>query len=123
MRVILLLIMRKIILSFKRVTDLQKLTLGGNRNKERIADEKQVERLYRDITNGGLRRKRGADIDLFDSDDEEEAASRRRAVKQREFARMRKELLKDEKLGKLGMYSSFPSLSFMRQGEFSGGVC
>ena len=41
-------------------------------------------------------------MDFFDSDDEDEAAARRRATKQREFARMRKALLADEKLGKIG---------------------
>ncbi|KAI9655233.1 MAG: hypothetical protein M1831_004943 [Alyxoria varia] len=70
-------------------------------NKERVDDEKLLERLYKDINNGGFRRKRGADMDLLESDDEEEAASRRRAAKQREFAKMRKALLADEKIGKI----------------------
>ena len=46
-----------------------------------------------------LRRKRGADYDLSDSDDEGEARRRR---KQREFAKMRKALLEDEEIGKIG---------------------
>ncbi|KAB8342867.1 hypothetical protein FH972_022464 [Carpinus fangiana] len=70
-------------------------------DKERADDEKRVEKLFKDIANGGLRRKRGADLELWDSDDEDEAAKRRRAMKQREFARMRRALLADEKLGKI----------------------
>lgn len=76
-------------------------------DKEREDDEKRVEKLYKDIANGGLRRKRGAERgDLWDSDDEDEAAARRRAAKQREFARMRKALLADEKIGKIGKSST-----------------
>ncbi|KAL9072671.1 MAG: hypothetical protein Q9157_005005 [Trypethelium eluteriae] len=68
-------------------------------DKERVRDEKEVEKLYRDIANGGLRKKRGADFELSDSDDDVEARRRRR---QREFARQRKALLQDdENLGKI----------------------
>ncbi|KAK2624991.1 hypothetical protein QTJ16_005360 [Diplocarpon rosae] len=67
-------------------------------DRERISDEKQVEKLYKDITNGILRRKRGADYDLSDSDDGGEARQRR---KRKEFAKMRKALLADEKIGKI----------------------
>lgn len=45
-----------------------------------------------------LRRKRGADYDLSDSDDDDEA---RRRMKQKEFAKMRKALLADERIGKI----------------------
>lgn len=45
-----------------------------------------------------LRRKRGADYDLSDSDDDGEA---RRRMKRKEFARMRKALLADERIGKI----------------------
>jgi mediator of replication checkpoint protein 1 len=45
-----------------------------------------------------LRRKRGAEFDLSDSDDDVEARRRR---KRREFAKMRKALLENEKLGKI----------------------
>lgn len=68
------------------------------RDKERAEDEKGIDKLYKDITNGVLRRKRGADYELSDSDDD---AAERRRRKQREFARMRKALLEDEKLGKI----------------------
>lgn len=45
-----------------------------------------------------LRRKRGADYDLSDSDDDGEA---RRRMKRKEFNKMRKALLADERLGKI----------------------
>ncbi|KAI9712193.1 MAG: hypothetical protein M1812_006927 [Candelaria pacifica] len=67
-------------------------------DKERANDEKQVTKLFKDITNGMLRRKRGADYELSDSDDDGEA---RRRMKQREFAKMRKALLEDENIGKI----------------------
>ena len=76
-------------------------------DKEREEDEKRVERLFKDIANGGLRRKRGAEMELWESDDEDEAMARRRAAKQREFAKMRKALLADEKLGKIGMLQTY----------------
>jgi mediator of replication checkpoint protein 1 len=56
--------------------------------------------LLKDITTGALRRKRGAADDL-DLSDEEDANARRREAKRREFARMRRELLKDEAVGKI----------------------
>ncbi|KAL8832373.1 MAG: hypothetical protein Q9170_004910, partial [Blastenia crenularia] len=67
-------------------------------NKERASDEKAVEKLFKDINNGMLRRKRGADFDLSDSDDDIEA---RRQRKRREFAKMRKALLANENIGKI----------------------
>ncbi|KAH9218757.1 MRC1-like domain-containing protein [Leptodontidium sp. 2 PMI_412] len=67
-------------------------------DRERASDEKQIEKLYKDITNGMLRRKRGADYDLSDSDDGGEARQRR---KRKEFAKMRKALLADERIGKI----------------------
>ncbi|KAL8713768.1 MAG: hypothetical protein Q9220_002295 [cf. Caloplaca sp. 1 TL-2023] len=68
-------------------------------NKERASDEKAVEKLFKDINNGMLRRKRGgADFDLSDSEDDIEA---RRRQKRKEFARMRKALLENEKVGKI----------------------
>lgn len=70
----------------------------SNRDRERANDEKQVEKLYKDITNGMFRRKRGADYDLSDSDDGGEA---RRRKKRAEFAKMRKALLADERIEKI----------------------
>jgi mediator of replication checkpoint protein 1 len=63
-----------------------------------VNDEKQVEKLFNDISKGMLRRKRGADYDLSDSDDGGES---RRRMKQKEFAKMRKALLADERIGKI----------------------
>lgn len=72
------------------------------RDKLRQADEKDINKLYKDLTTGALRRKRAAgDLDdLSDSDDE---AEERRRRKQREFAKMRKALMEDENIGKIGM--------------------
>lgn len=67
-------------------------------DKERADDEKRIDKLYKDITNGGLRRKRGNDFELSDSDDD---AEQRRRRKQKEFAKMRKALLEDESIGKI----------------------
>ncbi|KAI4267733.1 MAG: hypothetical protein L6R38_008121, partial [Xanthoria sp. 2 TBL-2021] len=67
-------------------------------DKERASDEKAVEKLFKDINNGMLRRKRGADFDLSDSDDDVEARRRR---KRKEFAKMRKALLENGNVGKI----------------------
>ncbi|KAJ5594260.1 uncharacterized protein N7459_000468 [Penicillium hispanicum] len=66
----------------------------------RNRDEKDVAKLLKDITTGALRRRRGTDddLDLDDSDDERLA---RRREKQREFAKMRRALLADDKVGEL----------------------
>lgn len=68
------------------------------RNNERARDEKDIAKLYKDINSGMLRRKRGAEFDLSDSDDDAEARQRR---KRREFAKMRKALLENENVGKI----------------------
>ncbi|CAG7963719.1 unnamed protein product [Penicillium salamii] len=67
---------------------------------DRNRDEKDVANLMRDITTGALRRRKNADddLDLDDSDDEHLA---RRREKQREFAKMRRALLADEKIGEI----------------------
>ncbi|KAI1502587.1 MRC1-like domain-containing protein [Biscogniauxia marginata] len=72
-------------------------------DRERAADAAQVDKLFRDITTGMLRkRRRGGggnnDIDLSDSDDGGEA---RRRMKRRQFAKMQKALLADERIGKI----------------------
>lgn len=67
-------------------------------NREIADDEKAVEKLYKDITTGALRRKRGADYDLSDSDDGGEA---RRRLKRRQFAKMQKALFADERVQKM----------------------
>jgi mediator of replication checkpoint protein 1 len=76
-------------------------------DKDRADDEKRVDKLYRDITTGALRRKRGAGIDELSDDSDDEAAERRRQ-KQREFAKMRKALLEDENVGKIGKLEQDP---------------
>jgi mediator of replication checkpoint protein 1 len=68
--------------------------------REKASDEKAVNKLFRDITNGMLRKKRGAGFDLDDdSDDEYAAQERRRRQKRRQMQQIRQALLKDEKLG------------------------
>lgn len=69
-------------------------------DRERQSDEQAVSKLLKDITTGALRRKRGVGDDL-DLSDEEDAVARRREAKRREFAKMRRELLKDEAVGKI----------------------
>lgn len=70
-------------------------------DKERTNDQAAVSKLLKDITSGALRRKRGPGDDL-DLSDEEDAHARRQEAKRREFARMRKELLKsDERIEKI----------------------
>ncbi|RKF64264.1 putative mrc1-like domain-containing protein [Golovinomyces cichoracearum] len=84
-------------------------------NRERDNDEKQLQKLYKDITNGTLRRKRGAEYELSDSDDDGIARQRH---KQREFAKMRKALLADERIS---MIASNPkSQAFLRAIEDRG---
>lgn len=66
--------------------------------RERAEDAKQTDKLFHDITRGMLRRKRGADYDLSDSDDGGEA---RRRMKRRQFAKMQKALFSDERISKV----------------------
>ncbi|KAJ4423661.1 hypothetical protein N0V82_001684 [Gnomoniopsis sp. IMI 355080] len=66
--------------------------------RERAEDAKQTDKLFHDITRGMLRRKRGADYDLSDSDDGGEA---RRRMKRRQFAKMQKALFTDERISKV----------------------
>ncbi|RAH84807.1 hypothetical protein BO86DRAFT_386880 [Aspergillus japonicus CBS 114.51] len=73
-----------------------------NAHHQRTTDEKQVAKLLKDITTGALRRRRGANADdEFDLDDSDDELLARRREKQREFARMRKALLADEKMGEI----------------------
>ncbi|KAM0344618.1 hypothetical protein ACHAPU_007392 [Fusarium lateritium] len=71
---------------------------GFYADRARAEDEKQVERLFKDITTGMLRRKRGEGYDLDDSDDDGEA---RRRMKRRNFAKMQKALFADERVKKI----------------------
>ncbi|KAF2973352.1 hypothetical protein GQX73_g218 [Xylaria multiplex] len=71
-------------------------------DRERAADAAQVDKLFRDITTGMLRKRRrggdGHDFDLSDSDDGGEA---RRRMKRQQFAKMQKALFADERIGKI----------------------
>ncbi|ETN41346.1 uncharacterized protein HMPREF1541_03281 [Cyphellophora europaea CBS 101466] len=73
---------------------------GYHADRERRKDEADVSKLLQDITTGRLRKRRGANDEL-DLSDEEDAVARKREAKRREFARMRRELLKDEAVGKI----------------------
>ncbi|KAI1868956.1 hypothetical protein JX265_006935 [Neoarthrinium moseri] len=73
-------------------------------DRERAADSAQVDKLFRDITTGMLRKRRrgggggNGDFDLSDSDDGGEA---RRRLKRKQFAKMQKALFADERIGKI----------------------
>ena len=68
--------------------------------RQRLRDEAETSKLYKDLTTGMLRRKMGANA--FDLDeDEDELAVRRRQKRQREEARKRKALLRDENVATL----------------------
>ncbi|KAK0754970.1 MRC1-like domain-containing protein [Schizothecium vesticola] len=68
-------------------------------DRERAADEKQVEKLFHDITTGMLRRKRGGDWD--DLDDDDDGGEARRRLKRRQFAKMQRALFSDERISKV----------------------
>lgn len=96
--------------SVKDLIDDQKVSSSDNAklaafdaDRERENDQKQIEKLFHDVTTGALRRKRGGgggggDYDLSDSDDGGEA---RRRMKRRQFARMQKALYTDERVVKV----------------------
>ncbi|ATY65446.1 DNA replication checkpoint mediator [Cordyceps militaris] len=84
-------------------------------DRARAEDEQQVEKLFKDITTGMLRRKRGADYDLSDSDDDGEA---RRRMKRRQFAKMQKALYSDERVKK--MAENPGNMAFLRTMEDQG---
>ncbi|KAL1878278.1 hypothetical protein Daus18300_002196 [Diaporthe australafricana] len=68
-------------------------------DRARADDEKQVDKLFKDITTGMLRRKRGAGE--FDLDDEDDGGEARRRMKRRQFAKMQKALFTDERISKV----------------------
>ncbi|KAF2207256.1 hypothetical protein CERZMDRAFT_102541 [Cercospora zeae-maydis SCOH1-5] len=67
--------------------------------RQRLADEAEHQRLYKDLMTGALRRKQANMFDL--DEDEDDLAARRRQMKQREEARKRKLLLQDESIASL----------------------
>lgn len=58
-----------------------------------------MDKLFKDITTGMLRRKRGAGE--FDLDDEDDGGEARRRMKRRQFAKMQKALFADERISKV----------------------
>ncbi|KAI5798734.1 MRC1-like domain-containing protein [Pyronema domesticum] len=86
--------------------------------REKAQDEKDVNRLFRDLQNGMLRKKRGAGFDLDDdSDDEYLQQERRRRMKRRQMAQIRQALLRDEKLGKIAQDPKKSAFFRVLQGE------
>ena len=73
--------------------------LTATRDKSKREDEKNINQLYKDLMNGGLRKRAGRDaFDMSDSEDEAEMKQRK---KRADFQRMRKALLGDENIGKI----------------------
>ncbi|KZM24347.1 uncharacterized protein EKO05_0005624 [Ascochyta rabiei] len=68
-------------------------------DKSKKDDEKNINQLYKDLMNGGLRKRAGRDaFDMSDSEDEAEMKQRK---KRADFARMQKALMSDENIGKI----------------------
>ncbi|KAF2739789.1 hypothetical protein EJ04DRAFT_457128, partial [Polyplosphaeria fusca] len=67
--------------------------------KEKATDEKNINQLYKDLMNGGLRKRRGGDA--FEMSDSEDEAQQRRRKKQAEFKQMQKALMSDERIGQI----------------------
>lgn len=75
--------------------------LTAHSAKETERHQKEIQKLYKDVTTGGLRN-RTAGRDAFDMSDSEDEAEMRRRKYQRERQRMSKAILSDERIGKLG---------------------
>lgn len=73
--------------------------LTENSAREKEEDDRQLKKIFNDVSKGLLRKRRGTEFDISDSEDEREA--RIRAI-QKKNARMRKALLEDVELGKIG---------------------
>ncbi|KAK5164876.1 uncharacterized protein LTR77_009540 [Saxophila tyrrhenica] len=68
--------------------------------KQRLREEEETSKLYKDLTTGMMRRNRAANA--FDLDEDEgEIALRRRQMRQQEEAKKRRALLKDENIASL----------------------
>lgn len=74
------------------------LTLCSS-DKDRADDKRKVEKMYGLATGAFRRRRGGADLDLDDSDYDEEA---RRRAKRLEEAKLRRALLADENVERIG---------------------
>jgi mediator of replication checkpoint protein 1 len=79
--------------------------VANGREKDREQDEKFVQGLMHDLRNGGLRRRRGGAMGLGDweSDEDDDAEERRRRWELRR-EEMKRRMLEDETLGKLGKH-------------------
>jgi hypothetical protein len=72
-----------------------------------------------DLQNGGLRRRRGGGLGMgdWDSDDEDEDAEERRRRWELRREEMKRRILEDENLGKLGTPLAIVSLTFSCQSQ------
>jgi mediator of replication checkpoint protein 1 len=73
--------------------------LISHSEKAKADDEKNINQLYKDIMNGGLRKRRGGDA--FDVSDSEDEVEQRRRKRRMEFQKMTKALISDERIGKI----------------------
>ena len=77
------------------------------RNDELERDEKAVQVLMHDLKNGGLRRRRGGGLEMgdwdSDDDDNDNDAEERRRRWELKREEMKRRMLEDENLGKLGI--------------------
>ena len=89
------------------------------REGELERDEKFVQGLMHDLQNGGLRRRRGGGLEMgdWDSDDDDEDAEERRRRWELKREEMKRRMLEDENLGKLGIPVRMPNLTFSCQSQ------
>ncbi|RDA93656.1 hypothetical protein CP533_4860 [Ophiocordyceps camponoti-saundersi (nom. inval.)] len=80
-------------------------------DRARAEDEKQVEKLFKDITTGMLRRKRGTGYNLDDSDSSDSGTAARK-MKRRRFEKMQKTLYADERVRKIA--DDVENVAFLR---------
>lgn len=80
------------------------------REGELERDEKFVQGLMHDLQNGGLRRRRGGGLEMgdWDSDDDDEGAEDRRRLWELKREELKRRMLEDENLGKLGIKFYYP---------------
>lgn len=73
--------------------------LTSSSEKTKKEDEKNLNQLYKDVMNGGLRRRHGGDA--FDLSDPEDEIEQRRRRKRQKFQQMTRALISDERIGKI----------------------
>jgi len=83
------------------------------RERELEQDEKFVQGLMNDLQNGGLRRRRGGALEMgdWDSEDDDDNAEERRRRWELKREEMKRRMLEDEALGKLGNSSEYAHLT------------